>query len=185
MMQKTGIRSSRKLVTLGLILNFLFCCATSSLQASELASLKTDSGKTYLVTKFGNIDSERDYFVNLNSKFVPIEDIAEIAKISYNRHQFGYLVVLNDGTFAKGRQGLLFYEKVNFEDPATHETKSGFVPVMNGRGQKGFEFVAVDKHSGNHKVFEIANPAQINLISMAGGVQKTSLTRNSRPGNAD
>lgn len=165
-----------KSICLCLFSVFLFCftCLTS-LSAAPIGELFTADGEKYLISQFGSKAIEKNYSIKTESGFVPIENIQHITRINTEGNRFTYLIVLVNGDYARGRQGLLFYENVSYTDPATGKLKHAYSPVIKDRQQNGLIFTAQSNSQNNHaSVFEISNPNIIDRISLYSHQQTLS-----------
>lgn len=153
------------------LLNMLFLCIilpTSTYAASNtdsIGELITTDGKKFEISQFGSKETQKNYFLKTNSRFIPIKEVRHITRIDTQAGRFAYLIVLFDGGYETGRQGLLFYEHVTFTDPSNGKIKTAYTPVIKDRGQSGLIFTALISNK-TEKVIEISYPNNIDRISL-------------------
>ena len=162
--------------------NFLYAIYTLSLciflsnytYAGPIGELYTTDGTKFELSQFGSKEKQRAYFLKTESRFIPIEEVKHIIRINTLPGRFSYLIVLDNGNFEKGRQGLLFHESVSYTDPVTGKSKSAFTPVIKDRQQSGLIFTALVTAKKAEKVIELSYPNNIDRVSLHFDLQAIS-----------
>ena len=146
----------------------LFLCIifSNNTYAASIGELFTTDGEKFELSQFGTKENKKDYFLKTANRFIPIEEVKHLTRIDTQPGRFAYLIVLLNGNYEKGRQGLLFYENVSFIDPSNGKTKTAFTPVIKDRQQSGLIFTALESSEKNEKVIEISYPNNIDRISL-------------------
>jgi len=139
---------------------------SNSTFAASIGELYTIDGEKFELSQFGTKENQKHYFLKTASRFIPIEEVKHITRINTQRGRFAYLIVLLNGDFEKGRQGLLFYENVSFVDPSNGKSKTAFTPVIKDRQQSGLIFTTLESNNKTEKVIEIGYPNNIDRISL-------------------
>jgi len=161
------------------IYTLLLCIFLSGItHADTIGELYTTDGKKFELSQFGSKDKHKEYFLKTENRFVPIEEVKHIIRINTLPGRFSYLIVLANGSFEKGRQGLLFHENVSYTNPATGIRKMAFTPVIKDREQSGLIFTALISANKEQKVIEISYPNNIDRISLDFNLQQH--TKNSQ-----
>ena len=155
---------------------FLCIILSNTAHSGSIGELVTTEGAKFELSQFGSKDNEKNYFLKTTDRFIPMEEVRHITRIDTQVGRFAYLIVLHNGNYETGRQGLLFYEKVSFTDPTNGILKTAFTPVIKDRQQSGLIFtalVSVDKETAKlifadkaEKVIEISYPNNIDRISL-------------------
>jgi len=138
---------------------------SSMVSAKTIGEITTTDGENFTISQFGTAEVNRDYFIKTEKSFVSISRVKSIARINTHSGRFTYLIILEDGEFASGRQGLLFYERVSFIDPSNGKNKTAFTPVIKDRQQNGLIFTTLSENN-TQEVVEISYPNNIDTVSM-------------------
>jgi len=146
----------------------LFLCFIMSgvTYAGSIGELYTTDGVKFEISQFGSKERNKEYFLKTENRFVPIEEVEHIIRINTLPGRFSYLIVLANGSFEKGRQGLLFHENVSYIDPTNGIKKMAFTPVIKDRNQNGLIFTTLSSENKAEKVIEISYPNNIDRISL-------------------
>ena len=140
--------------------------------ADPIGELVTTDGYKFELSQFGSKENQKNYYLKTTDYFIPIENVRHITRVDTQAGRFAYLIVLLNGEYETGRQGLLFYENVSYTDPSNGKEKSAFTPVIKDRQQSGLIFTALVNSENNkttkklEKVIEISYPNNIDRISL-------------------